>query len=293
MTLFTAEGLLRAQNRGNAKSLCHPPTDVFYAYLRWLDTQGEPAPFPNPGMKDGWLVHVPGLRSRRAPGNTCLAALRQGKMGTMHEPLNDSKGCGGVMRVAPVGLTAGLSSDAFGLACELAALTHGHPSGFLAAGVFATVIHGIIAGAPVHIAIEAAVDTLRQYSSHEECLRAVERAVQLSQNAPARPETVKELGQGWVAEEALAIALFCALTAPNFADGVRLAVNHDGDSDSTGAMTGNILGASLGKAAIPSEWRAHLELRHELEEVATDLFLHFGDPSVGPYEGDWEKYPGW
>ncbi|MDP8922049.1 MAG: ADP-ribosylglycohydrolase family protein [Chloroflexota bacterium] len=294
MTLFTAEGLLRAHNRGYAKGLCHPPTVVYYAYLRWLDTQGERAPFPDPKMRDGWLVNLPGLRSRRAPGNTCLSALRHGKLGTMEQPVNDSKGCGGVMRVAPVGLAGGVlgGQDSFGLASELAALTHGHPSGFLAAGFFAAVIDEIIAGAPINIAIVATLDTLRTYPKHEECLRAVEMAQQLANDAPATPETVEKLGQGWVAEEALAIALFCSLVAKRFEDGVLLAVNHGGDSDSTGAMTGNILGAHLGKSAIPSKWREHLELRHEIEEVATDLFLHFGDRRSRPYEGDWEKYPG-
>lgn len=293
MTLFTAEGLLRADNRGNARGICHPPTVVYHAYLRWLDTQGERAPFPSPEMKHGWLVHLPGLRSRRAPGTTCLSALRSGKMGSMEEPLNDSKGCGGVMRVAPVGLAKSPNFEPFELACELAALTHGHPSGFLAAGFFAAVIHEIIIGTPLDAAIQATIDTLRTYPGHEECLRAVEKAVELAAAAPPTPENVEKLGQGWVAEEALAIALFCSLDADSFAAGVTLAVNHGGDSDSTGAMTGNILGASLGKSAVPAEWREHLELRHEIEEVATDLFLHFGDPSAYPYRGgDGEKYPG-
>jgi ADP-ribosylglycohydrolase len=34
MTLFTAEGLLRAENRGRKKGICHIPSVVYYAYLR-------------------------------------------------------------------------------------------------------------------------------------------------------------------------------------------------------------------------------------------------------------------
>jgi ADP-ribosylglycohydrolase len=64
----------------------------------------------------------------------------------------------------------------------------------------------------------------------------------LAEVADATPEIVEQLGGGWVAEEALATALFCALKATNFAEGVLLAVNHSGDSDSTGSLTGNLLG---------------------------------------------------
>ena len=92
------------------------------------------------------------------------------------------------------------------------------------------------------------------------------------------PETVESLGQGWVAEEALAIAVYCALVSPNdFASGVRLAVNHSGDSDSTGAIAGNILGAKLGVGAIPDHWLSVLELRAELEVLAEDLLTGFSE----------------
>ena len=85
------------------------------------------------------------------------------------------------------------------------------------------------------------------------------------------PEDVESLGEGWVAEEALAIALFCALVAPDFESALRLAVNHGGDSDSTGAIAGNLLGASLGEAAIPPRWLPLLELREEILRLAEEL----------------------
>jgi ADP-ribosyl-[dinitrogen reductase] hydrolase len=50
-----------------------------------------------------------------------------------------------------------------------------------------------------------------------------------------------------------------------------LAVSHSGDSDSTGAITGNILGALLGKRAIPEEWLVDLEIRKVIEETACGL----------------------
>jgi ADP-ribosylglycohydrolase len=291
MTMFTAEGLLRADNRYREKGICHPPAMVHHAYLRWLQTQGEHPGYPYPEARSGWLFQIPALSARRAPGNTCLSALVGGTMGTTDEPINDSKGCGGVMRVAPVGL-AGRSS--FNLGCDVAAITHGHPSGFLAAGFFAAVIDGVVMGESLEQAIAAATDDLRARPDHEECLHAVEAAVRLARQGPPTPESVETLGGGWVAEEALAIALFCSLTARDFADGVILAVKHGGDSDSTGAMTGNILGALGGKDAIPVRWLDPLELRHEIEEVAVDLFRHFGTRDGGRDDSsDWDKYSAW
>jgi ADP-ribosyl-[dinitrogen reductase] hydrolase len=84
------------------------------------------------------LLDQPFLHHRRAPGNTCLAALHAEVPGTPKTPINVSQGCGGVMRVGPVGLTD--ADDPFDLASNAAALTHGHPSGWLAAGALGQVI---------------------------------------------------------------------------------------------------------------------------------------------------------
>ena len=135
MTLFTADGLLRAgvgQHRGGAIS---PVVATAQAYLRWLDTQGNvPAESVLLG-KPGWLMSHDDLHHVRAPGMTCLSALVA--MPALGEPaVNDSKGCGGVMRVAPVGLFHWHDRDepdvmarTFELAAQLAGLTHGPSDG--------------------------------------------------------------------------------------------------------------------------------------------------------------------
>jgi ADP-ribosyl-[dinitrogen reductase] hydrolase len=117
MTLFTAEGVIRATVRYAHRGIAHGPSVLQRAYVRWLATQGE-APVP-PDGQDGWLVHVEGLHHRRAPGNTCLAALRGG-LTRLHDP--------------------------FGLGTLVAAVTHGHPSGHLTAGFLARTLAGLVAG---------------------------------------------------------------------------------------------------------------------------------------------------
>jgi len=286
LTLFTAEGLLRATSRWEGRGICHVPSVVRLAYVRWLLTQGL-APHPSPALKiDGWLSGIQALHARRAPGTTCVTALEGERFGTVEDPLNDSKGCGGVMRMAPVGLVA---NDPFRLGCDLAAITHGHASGFLAAGCFARLIFGLVHGASLPDALEAARNELASHRDHAEVERALASAVAAAASGPPNPEAVERLGAGWVAEEALAIAVYCALVHhDDFSAGVRLAVNHGGDSDSTGAIAGNILGTLLGVEAIPARWLEALELREEITAVADDLQAGYRDTD------EWhQRYPGW
>ena len=165
MTLFTAEGLLRAHCRFTHKGICHPPWVVHGAYLRWLTTQGEESKSEHSKLAtrsddNGWLLGVRELYARRAPGSTCIAALKGSRMGSIEEPLNDSKGCGGVMRMAPVGLIVDCPPLAFKMGCEFAALTHGHPTGYLAAGCFAAIICSLREGMTLENALETSIELL-------------------------------------------------------------------------------------------------------------------------------------
>ncbi len=287
MTLFTAEGLIRCRHRAADRGLCSPTVVLHKAYLRWLRTQGEESATYDFGMaQDGWLVDEAGLHARRAPGATCLGALRGVEMGRPDRPLNDSKGCGGVMRVAPVGLTG--ERDPFSLACDIAALTHGHPSGYLPAGALASVVDGLRRGVALDDALDDATARLREFAGHEETLRALEGARSLAAGGPPTPEALQELGGGWTGEEALAIAVACALTAQGFEDGVLRAVNHGGDSDSTGSIAGALLGTALGVDAIPASWLAGLELRDVIEVLAQDLVAYFAERSG---RLDYGRYP--
>jgi ADP-ribosylglycohydrolase len=194
------------------------------------------------------------------------------------------------MRVAPVGLID--ADDPFRLGADIAAITHGHPSGYLSAGCLAFVVDRLLRGESLSSAIAEARGALAAWPRHEECLAAVDAAVNLANEGQPSAEKVESLGGGWVGEEALAIALYSALVARDYADGVRLAVNHSGDSDSTGSLVGNLLGVIHGRAAIPPRWLEILELRAEIEALAGDLYqcFHGGEWSS---ESTREKYPGW
>ncbi len=282
MTLFTAEALLSAHV---AAALHSQEPDFFRAaatsYARWLMTQ-ENSRLVSPGSaKVSWLLQQKKLFSRRAPGTTCLSALHSSS-GKATRATNDSKGCGGVMRIAPVGMYFAhslgrerhpdrLLPNIFATGNDLAAITHGHPSGCLSAGVLAVIVSLVLVGGALTEAIHAAKEELRKHPSHKETLSAVEKAERLAKSRPRERSALRELGKGFVAEEALAMGIYCALGARDFEDGIVLAVNHSGDSDSTGAITGNLLGAAAGIEAIPERWLARLELRSTIEAIAADL----------------------
>ena len=203
-----------------------------------------------------------------------MTALRAAKAGHAGPAANWSKGCGGVMRTAPVGL-APPRRPPFFLAAELAALTHGHPSGFLSAGFVADLVRRLVVGATLADGARGSVAELRQHDAAEETLTAVLQAETLAAQAGLEgPSGVRRLGQGWVGEEALAISLFCAVRhSGDWRAAVLLAVNHDGDSDSTGAITGAVLGAALGVGAIPIEWVAAVEDGARIARLADELWM--------------------
>lgn len=297
MTLYTAEGLLRGQMRGLEKGITSYTNTVAHAYIRWLATQGEQNQRV-PTLMDGWLHQQRELHHQRAPGMTCLSALRD--MEQAGEPAaNDSKGCGGVMRVAPVGLFCwhfldrSETAKVFEMGADIAALTHGHPSGYLTGGVLAVLIFALADGATLMEALDHAKSLLVSHRGHEETLQALDNAVQLSTAGISHPEAIRLLGEGWVAEEALAISLYCALVAESFEQAIIVAVNHDGDSDSTGAITGNILGTALGVTAIPERWLKPLELKPVIEAVADDLWSCSEWTSFSDDDELWNRYPGY
>ncbi len=286
MTMFTAEGVIRAVRRARQNRNCDYASVIYHAYLRWLHTQGEELPVAPELVLDGWLLGSRDLYHRRSPGSTCLSALASGEMGSMRNRINDSKGSGGVMRVAPIGLAPAVP-DPFNLGAQAAAISHGHPSCYLAAGAFAAIIRFVMEGAHLEQAIARALRILESYEGHDEVTSAIASATWLAERAKPSVQSVESLGQGWVAEEALAIALYCSLAYPDdFLSAVRLAANHSGDSDSTAAMTGNLMGARMGVGAIPGQWLAHLELRDEIQILASDLL------ACADVADDWHaRYP--
>jgi len=288
MTLFTAEALIRARLAGEAT----PNRFLLTAYQRWYATQAmRPAlaPLTRAPLGQGLLLADARLHARRAPGNTCLAALSASFMGrplpTLEAPPNDSKGCGAVMRSAPFGLLADSGGEAFRHARDAAVLTHGHPSGYLSSAYFAALVFDLARGSSPAVCLDRADELLAHERESEELRDIMARARALVPVGPPSPESLEQLGGGWTGEEALAIAVLCAFTAAgpdqqHTREALWRSVAHGGDSDSTGSLTGNLLGAMHGVEALPGAWLAELEMTDLIERVASDLRTVRDDPGA-------------
>lgn len=292
LTLFTAEGLLRAktrsEKRGEPRDLRETAMVVFRAYLRWLYTQGLSTTRWRAEDYDGWLVGVKGLYSGRQASTTTITTLGKGVRGRLSKPINNSKNSGGVIRVSPVGLFES-RADSFELGMRVCAITHGHPSAYYSAGVMALLINNITYGMSIMDGILDALKELKRHEGAQECACKLEEAIQLYEIQPQSKEALIKLGTGRQASEALAMGVYCALSYPeDIIKALRLAVNHGGDSGSTGSITGNIVGAYIGKKEIPNEWIEKLMLAKEIEIISEDLYTKYSQ------EKDWEvKYPSW
>ncbi|MGE0065834.1 MAG: ADP-ribosylglycohydrolase family protein [Dehalococcoidia bacterium] len=295
MTLFTAEGLIRSRVRAIDKGICHEPSVIDHAYARWSATQGSESSRWGDWEIDGWLIERNELWARRAPGNTCLSGLRAPQAGTTDQPINDSKGCGALMRAAPLGLVPFWDAETrFRLGAETGALTHGHPSGYLAAGFLAAAVGALIEGSNMPEAIGEARRELVGWEGHEELLRAVDAAVgSAREHGMPDADQIEEFGAGWIAEEALGIALWVSLCAEDPREALVRAVSHAGDSDSTGAITGNLVGAAVGLSRLPGDLIGRLVERDVVRAVAADVVALLGPRELELTDEIRDRYPGW
>ena len=279
MALFTANGILMYDADNHAKPLAHY---VYRAYLDWLKTQSQR--HQKNETHCTWLYEIPELHHRRAPGITCISALESGEMGTIDEPLNDSKGCGGIMRVAPLALRYIPENDielrrldSYG--ADISAITHGHSLGWFPSAILTHIIIRLMQSYSLKDAVQDAwtfnsklfADKISE-SDSDLMFSLMDNAYRLANSKYGDEHNIIELGGGWVAEETLAIALYCAFRyTDDFSKALIVSVNHDGDSDSTGAVAGNIMGAIVGYDAIADKWKNKLELKDVILELSDDL----------------------
>lgn len=282
MTLFTLEGLMNgviATKAGKPENILPYIND---AYLNWYRTQTEPMK-PQP---DSWLSNIDTLWARRAPGMMCMGALENIANG--FDVDNNSKGCGGVMRVAPIGIFNATHRHIYNytntahLAGWSAELTHKHIASTFASALLATTVMNCIGDETVDrmqffFIVTGCLVMMREYfPDHDEEWQKfdkfIRRALELGESDIAEDAAIRELGEGWVGDEAIAIAIFSVMRhIDSFENCIVCAVNHDGDSDSTGAIAGNIIGSILGYSAIPSYYLEHLEIEPILVSAADDL----------------------
>lgn len=315
MSLFTANGLLIAFTYNKMHGLMQwPASYIREAYIEWYQTQqvdfGE---IQNPKC---WICGIPELYVSRAPGLTCLHSLRN--LMNFKKVANDSKGCGGIMRVAPVAMLGASQkydiTDMTLLGSDAARLTHLHPMGFLPAGLMTYVLYQLLLldgipsfdwmnrcisdGCEVLSSLKddwAKTDYKTMYAYNiEELKKQSLFALSLAAQQCDDLEAIQQLGGGWTGDEAWYIALFCTMRHLDcFEDAICAAVNHSGDSDSTGAVCGNLIGAIWGYENMPEYFKQDLEIRDVLISIADDLYsgciINPGEEIITEVQKQWGK----
>lgn len=289
MHLFSGEALLEGAKLGiNTVSIAKWGSLFRKSYLGWYRTQMSIYPFVE-SFPDMGLLGTPELWCRRAPGTTCLGALKElhNDAGLLYSE-NDSKGCGGVMRSASCGLVFNSPHDAWDVAYKSAQITHGHPDAIYPAAALAWLISKLIYDTSLPDIKTAVIGLVMMMDSggavsNSTTHHLLHKVIRFSdvrshideKDLQAYDENFVDnhLGGGWTGDEALAIAVYACLAYPdNLEEAVIRAVNHGGDSDSTGSIAGNIMGAFHGESAIPQAWLEELELLDTLRGMADSLY---------------------
>lgn len=277
MLLFTLEGIylwqdkLRKRHDGAKLKNC-----LFDAYRDWVYTQendGLPKERHKPHTQ---LYLIPSMHRRMGPGFTCMRSLRSKRAGSIENPLNDSKGNGGVMRVAPIGFYFPRNvyslEEVMQMGAESAALTYGHPLGYISAAMMAGLVNECVYGVSetlkdaVMLSLDATMKMFAHIPEVHELHTLVTAAMELAQDDCDAVAHIAMLGHSACAESTMAIAIYCALRyEDSFDQAIRTAVNFNGDSDTIAAVTGNILGAWKGIKCIDQKWIEPLHLEEYLK----------------------------
>lgn len=279
MSVYTCQGLLNARKK---KCNYHDTiVEVHKSYLRWsvgqlhTDDSLRNAPYDIEELKNDELIKGdknPALKAQRCPGYTCCSALSAGTFFSRDKPANDSKGCGTVMRVAPIAIYTKTVEEAYMMGCDTSALTHGHILGWTSGGALCVLLRLLFEGKPLAASVNEMIQFIKGKPECRDLVGVMENAVDVANKKLRGSQAFKLLGEGWVAEEALAIGIWAALiNGSDTRQALIDAVNHSGDSDSTGAIAGYIVGAVNGVESIPPKWMEHLELKDVIERQVKEL----------------------
>lgn len=249
MSLFLTEALLKEPGRD-----CTIQERMVTGHLRWYLTQ-------TTEYMDGWngLLSFRELFSTMAPGGTCMASCALLARNAIVN--NDSKGNGTVMRCAPISHVAHRFGGELEWAMETAGvdaeITHLHPRAKESSVRLAEIHYGLASGFSLtHVLKILQHDAARDGALDNLLYRVQDREVYF--------DLRNSLG-GWVAEEAITLAVGAVLHNDNFVDVCRSAAQFQGDSDTVASIAGGLAAAE--GMEVPPELIAKLNVLSPIEYV--------------------------
>ena len=283
MMLATVDGLLWS----DAKKLSSSD-GVYRGFMRWFYSQTGEEPRRGqkswtrrqPHEKDLCLVREKFMHERRMPETGVLNALSNEEKGTTDKDINNSKGSAVLTRNIPLGILYwDKPEEAFSVGAEISALTHSHATAYLAGGAVASLVSYLINGISLPKSIDKVNYLLSSRKGGENIIKLLTAAVEQANKHPAGKsgvwehlDSIRSLGGGDIAEEALAIAVYCATVMDDPFEAVITAANHDGCSTVTGALTGALEGIRFGTSFLPAYWVECVEASEITSKMADMLF---------------------
>lgn len=306
ITLFTAEGLLRAMHRAKLHGSNGTFAELIHeSYMRWLRTQSvdfeDVIQLPD---HDGWLIRRRELYHKTHALPHTVESLKSGKTGDLFKSNNTYSDAEGLVRVFPVGLMfPGDEKLSFHLGAEVCALTHGGRDIQLAAGFYAALIAALVEGLLLPEGISRALAELEKWSGHEKVRTAVVDALYFleetweessEEKQTSLMQFEKRLEQSSEDTGFLSYALCCMLSFQDDVEkGVKSAIGYQKAPAAMGMFVGSVLGLINGESGIPAEWASRLKYRDIILQVADDLLTGIkGD--IYTTNREWaDKYPGY
>ncbi|ALG13905.1 ADP-ribosylglycohydrolase family protein [Kibdelosporangium phytohabitans] len=279
LMLMALDGMVRAHVRATWYERTDPVQEVALAMRRWLVTE-----------QDGWFPRANELFQRRWADRTTVDAIRHfagtGTFGTIDKPLNRAQGSSALSRAGVAALWSTDLGEVFTLGARIAALTHGHPDAYLAAGAYAVMVQYLLTVKNPVRAIDAARFELTHWKGHEQVHETLSKVVeaQFDPELELGPAAIESFGDSETAVGALAIAARAAISEHRFEYVVGRATTIAGDSATTGALAGGLYGLSGGGSFLPEDLVAQVELSERMVTLAYQARREFSDEPLSSDE---------
>lgn len=296
VAMFAANGLLvgAARVRTSADDQLRYITAALKEWARVQHLPGAPE------NRICWLRHIAQLRRRRCMDPRTLDALTRDVLGSPETPANQSAGPGTLTAVIPVALFFQPERMDFWelgrLGARIVALTHGDPMAYLSGALLAYALAGIVhdsACAMEDQFLHAAQAVATQFpgAASAKLQALIQKAAAMAKDPTILSVQAMETLECNTAAQVLAGAVYAVLFGNGDFDASMItAVNHSGKSAAVGAVTGALLGAAQGEAALPEFYLDCLDCDHVIRELAQDL--HTACPKGWQkrlFDDDWDK----
>lgn len=208
-------------------------------------------------------------------GNTVASALQRYELS--HDPLaggtdEHSAGNGSLMRLAPVVLFfSSQPSDAIQKAGQSSKTTHRNIEAIDACRYFAALLLGALYGEKKEVLLSPRYAPISNYWDFHPLCSPIKNIA----SGSFKQKTRDEIQSSGYVVHSLEAALWSFHNSDSFESGMIKAVNLAGDSDTIGAIYGQLAGAFYGELGIPFRWIKKLTNFHYFYYIADELVMFY------------------